>query len=49
MENEKTIGITGASGALGQELIKLFIDRFKIIFFSELNKYLFMSFNQIKI
>ena len=24
MENEKTIGITGASGALGQELIKLF-------------------------
>jgi len=27
---------------------KLFIHRFKIIFFSELNKYLFMSFNQIK-
>jgi len=26
---------------------KLFINRFKIIFFSELNKYLFMSFNQI--
>ena len=24
MENKKTIGITGASGALGQELIKLF-------------------------
>ena len=35
MKNEKTVGITGASGALGKELIKLFRQKgFKVIGFT---------------
>ena len=34
-KNEKTIGITGASGALGKELIKLFSQKgYKVIGFT---------------
>ena len=35
MENEKTVGITGASGALGKELTKLFRQKgYKVIGFT---------------
>ena len=48
MENKKTIGITGASGALGKELTKLFRQKgYKVIGFthsktdSEINMFFF--------
>ena len=39
VEDEKTVGITGASGSLGKELIKLFRQKgFKVIGFTHSKK-----------
>ena len=47
MKNEKTVGITGASGSLGKELTKLFRQKgYKVIGFTHSKKdYLFFLFD----
>ena len=46
--NEWVLWECGKESSLKNQLENFFIHRFKIIFFSALNKYLLMSFNQIK-